>query len=297
MLKDTDSLVRDAGSFLIVTSKRNVKGVIDLSTIKDQCCAKRAIEVAVAGFHKIIIGGPKSSGKSMLLSALPSLLPDDINVRFLFPNYQLKMKNIIPTNGVLIIDDIDLFDTPFINSLKAPLDTERFMLAASFDRIAAPMEAAPLDWMASPGVGGSVGSINKKLGPIFDRFELKIMVKEIQMNDIIFLKKDEPPALIKIRIARAWKIQELRFKKFIDENEKMFNGQMDNKMTLKMCKIDDDTKKMMDFAVKKHGLTPRDYFNVLKVARTIADLTGYARIKINHVHEALQYIRMPSQNS
>jgi magnesium chelatase family protein len=53
--------------------------------------------------------------------------------------------------------------------------------------------------------------------------------------------------------------------------------------------LDDDSRNLLEMAIRKLGLSARASDRILKVARTIADLSGDESLKTNHVGEAVQY--------
>jgi magnesium chelatase family protein len=64
---------------------------------------------------------------------------------------------------------------------------------------------------------------------------------------------------------------------------------MGSKDIRKHCLIDQQSQSLLKAAIQKFGLSARAYDKVLKVARTIADLSNGEDIKIQHVAEAIQY--------
>ncbi|MEE8466362.1 MAG: YifB family Mg chelatase-like AAA ATPase, partial [Dehalococcoidia bacterium] len=80
---------------------------MDLSSVRGQEHAKRALEVAAAGFHNLIFNGPPGSGKTLLARCLPSILPR------MAQQEALEVTKIYSVNGVLPADKPLVLQRPF----------------------------------------------------------------------------------------------------------------------------------------------------------------------------------------
>ena len=80
---------------------------MDLAHIKGQDHAKRALEVAAAGFHNLLFSGPPGSGKTLLARCLPSILPRMV------PQEALEVTKIYSVHGALQSDNPLMMQRPF----------------------------------------------------------------------------------------------------------------------------------------------------------------------------------------
>src|SRR5690348_10034031 len=155
---------------------REQKGaLIDLADIKGQESAKRALEVAAAGGHNLLMIGPPGAGKSMLAARLPTILPPLLPAELLevsmiasvageieggaltnrrpfrAPHHSASMPALVggglrarpgeislSHNGVLFLDELPEFAPAALDSLRQPLETGEVAIARVNHRITYP---------------------------------------------------------------------------------------------------------------------------------------------------------------
>jgi magnesium chelatase family protein len=68
-----------------------------------------------------------------------------------------------------------------------------------------------------------------------------------------------------------------------------YNAQMSVKQIRKYCDLNDESKSLLKNAMERLNLSARAYDRILKVARTIADISSEENISQDHISEAIQY--------
>ena len=202
-------------------------------------------------------------------------------------------------NGVLFLDELPEFDRKVLEVLREPMEVGKINIArarcqveypANFQLIAA-MNPCPCGYLGSQFKECSDSSQtirryqSKLSGPLLDRIDLHVEVLELSKEDLTNQKLvGEKSQLIRKRVAIAREIQLSRQHKI---NAMLSSVEID-----KVCALDDDSKKMLNMAIEKLGLSARGYYKILKVARTIADLNNSENVDKKAIQEAISYRKM-----
>jgi magnesium chelatase family protein len=84
------------------------------------------------------------------------------------------------------------------------------------------------------------------------------------------------------------KARQIQRKRFLGSHT-VSNGEMASEQIKEFCRLDQDCIDLMRNAVSNLHLSARAYYRIVKVARTIADLTEKENITPEHIAEAIQY--------
>ena len=203
-------------------------------------------------------------------------------------------------NGVLFLDELPEFKRTVLEVMRQPMEERRVTISrakiavdfpASFMLIAS-MNPCPCGFYNHPEKECTCGSIavqkylNKISGPLLDRIDLHVEVTPVAFSELSSFRNGESSAHIRERVIKARDIQTERFK---CETGIYCNAQMTSKLLKEICIITQAGQSLLRNAMEKLNLSARDYDRILKVSRTIADLSGSVDIKPEHLAEAITY--------
>jgi len=201
--------------------------------------------------------------------------------------------------GVLFLDEFPEFPRHVLEHLRQPLEdgfvtisrahaTVRF--PARFTLIAA-MNPCPCGYLTDPKhtctcTPTQIDRYRKRIsGPLLDRLDLRVEVSNIPAETLMHSVDSETSASIRERIVAARIIQSNRF----SNSNILTNSEIPSAKLKEWCTLSNDAELILLHATNAQALSPRAYTRILKVARTIADLSRESTIQEQHIAEALQF--------
>lgn len=203
-------------------------------------------------------------------------------------------------NGVLFLDELPEFKRTVLEVMRQPMEERRvtisrakmaldfpanFMLIASMNPCACGFYNHPEKECTCPP-GAVQKYLNKVSGPLLDRIDLHVEVTPVAFSELSSQQLTEDSATIRERVIKARELQAERYK---NHTGIYANAQMSSKLLREICVINTIGENLLKKAMERLNLSARAYDRILKVSRTIADLSGSDEIKPEHLAEAIQF--------
>lgn len=321
--------------------EEDVQKNLDLRDVKGQETAKRALEIAAAGGHNLLMMGPPGAGKSMLAARLPGILPpltpaEALEVTMIHslagklsegklirtrpfrdPHHSASMPALvggglraqpgevsIAHHGVLFLDELPEFSRTTLEALRQPLESGKAVVSRANAHATYPSQIQLIAAM-NPCRCGYLSDVSRACarapkcaqdyqskisGPLFDRIDLHVEVEEVSAEDLSRPSTGEKSFIVAERVKRAREIQERRYAQLGEAIR--LNAHADGELLDQIVLLEEDGQALLKKAASSFKLSARGYRRVLRVARTLADMTGAEAVAKSHIAEALSFRRL-----
>lgn len=302
---------------------------LDFAEVRGQEAVKRAITIASAGAHNLLMVGPPGTGKTMLAQRIPAILPplsraESLETTRIYSALGLLPEGIalmdqrpvrtphhsataqalvgggtIPKpgevslahHGILFLDELPEFQRYVLEMLRQPLEGGEVTVARVHGSVKFPARFMMVAAM-NPTPSG-YASDNPK---VREKYLAKLSGPLLDRIDI---HVDVPAVPYRELTGRhtgtssaTMREQVMRARALQHKrfgDNQTTNARMDNRLLKKFCELSDSCLLLMKQAMDELGLSARAYDKVRRVARTIADIEGTPQIQEHHLAEAVQY--------
>ncbi len=202
-------------------------------------------------------------------------------------------------NGVLFMDEFPEYPRTVLETLRQPIESGDVVVARANAHVRYPCQFM-LVAAANPCKCGYLSDPNRACGkvpvcgedymsrisgPLMDRFDLRIEMPPVTLEDLDMPSQAERSAEIAARVAAGRAVQTTRFA----GTPLRVNANLEGAALEEVAAPDAEGKALLLKVADRFGLSARGYHRVLRVARTIADLDQSDAVRKPHVAEAVGY--------
>lgn len=200
-------------------------------------------------------------------------------------------------HGVLFLDELPEFSKNVLETLREPIESGNICISraaiqieypAQFQLIAA-MNPCPCGQWGNPQANclctpDRIARYLAKLSaPLLDRIDMQISIQALSEEELVKPNTSENGESAKIR-DRVAKIRALQVAR-----QESLNANLSAKECESICALGDEEQQFLRQAMNKLKLSARAYHRLLKVARTIADMSGQEKVELCALQQALSY--------
>lgn len=300
-----------------------------MSDVKGQAIARRALEVAAAGRHSLLMTGPPGTGKSMLAHRLPGLLPPlsttqslevaaiaglcgdppcfSATAPFRAPHHSSSVAALVgggayprpgeisrAHHGVIFLDELPEFQRGAIESLREPLETGQVAIARSARSAVFPASFQLVAAM-NPCPCGWLGHRSKPCTCTPDRvqrYRAKVSGPFLDRVDLHVTLRAAGTEWLDLPSGEASSIIQTRVARCVERQlrrQGCMNAALDSARLAGFCQPDVAGARLLEQGIARWGWSGRAVHRILRVARTLADMADRHRVGIDQVAEAMQY--------
>ena len=299
---------------------------VDFAQIRGQEPAKRAMTIAAAGGHNILMLGPPGTGKTLMAKALPGILPpltsdEALEVTRIYsstgslthdrpvilkrpvraPHHTASAPAIVgggsiprpgevslAHHGVLFLDEMPEFSRDVLETLRQPLEDGYVTIARAQGTV-----RFPAQFMLVAAINPSTDGYHNA-GGLSTVTRRKISGPIVDRIDV-HVEVPEVPISDLISTRTGTSSQHLKKKvqqAWVFQHKRqgqIRNGHLSGPQLDKMAVIDGDGQELLHQSVTSLGLSARGYDKLRRLGRTIADMESSSVIRAHHIAEAVQY--------